>query len=178
MGLGQTLLTIMALMLMGRLIISINTATLESGFTKDMAEYRITGTSLGTSMLEESSALPFDENTIDTTITSVAVTSLSPTLGPENPHETSVDLFDDIDDYNNYVKYDTLENSAIFKTEVIVRYVEADNITKQVNVSASQTFNKEVIVEITSNFLVDYSVDPARPDTLRFKQVFSYWRFR
>jgi hypothetical protein len=60
MGLGQTMLTIMALVLLGRIVLSINTTTLDVGFTKDMAEYRITATSLGTSMLEQTSALAFD----------------------------------------------------------------------------------------------------------------------
>lgn len=175
MGLGQTLLTIMALMLMGRLILSINTMTLDIGFTKDMAEYRITATSLGTSMLEQSSALAFDEKTVDSVATVTTSLTIASNLGPD-AGESTVDDFDDIDDYKNYVRYDTLTNSAIYKTRVLVSYVTISG--SDVVSTTTRTFSKEVIVEVTSDYLVDYSVTPAQADTLRFKQVFSYWYFR
>lgn len=175
MGLGQTMLTIMALVLMGRVILSVNTTTLDIGFTKDMAEYRITATSLGTSMLEQSSALAFDERTVDTAATSTTTLTVAASLGTDAT-ESSADLYDDIDDYNNYTKIDTLTNSAIFKTRVVVSYVDVAG--SAVSTTTTRTFNKEVLVNITSDYLVDYSVTPARPDTLRFKQIFSYWYFR
>ncbi len=175
MGLGQTMLTILALILMGRIIISVNTTTLDVGFTKDMAEYRITATSLGTSMLEQSSALAFDENTVDSSATSTSTLTPKASFGTDAT-ETSVDLYDDIDDYNNYTKIDTLSNSGIFKTRVFVTYV--DIVGSDVVSTTTKTFSKEVSVEITSDYLVDYSVTPNRPDTLRFKQIFSYWYFR
>ncbi|HAP36143.1 MAG TPA: hypothetical protein DCQ28_09475 [Bacteroidetes bacterium] len=175
MGLGQTMLTIMALVLMGRIILSVNSNTLETGFTKDMAEYRITATSLGTSMLEQSSALAFDENTVDSISSSTSSLTISSSFGPDAT-ESAVDLYDDIDDYNNFTRIDSLSNSAIFKTKVRVYYVEISG--SNVVSTTTRTFSKEVIVDITSDYLVDYSVKPARPDTLRFKQIFSYWFFR
>lgn len=175
MGLGQTMLTIMALVLMGRLVLSFNTTILETGFTKDMAEYRITATSLGTSMLEQSSSLAFDERTVDSTAATAAALTARTSFGPDAT-ESNVDLYDDIDDYNNYSKIDSLTNSAIFKTRVTVNYVDISG--SDVITTVTKTFSKEVVVDVTSDFLVDYSVSPARPDTLRFKQIFSYWYFR
>ncbi|MFA5832383.1 MAG: hypothetical protein WDA22_02795 [Bacteroidota bacterium] len=177
MGLGQTMLTIMALMLMGRIILSINTSTLDVGFTKDMAEYRITGTSLGTSMLEQVSALAFDEKTVDTSLTALQASSLtnSISLGRDGG-ETSVNTYDDIDDYNNYITIDSLEHSAIFQTRVTVSYVAVSG--SDIVSTTTKGFSKQVVVNITSDYLVDYSVSPARPDTLRFEQIFSYWSFR
>ncbi|MBI2429150.1 MAG: hypothetical protein HYV29_10210 [Ignavibacteriales bacterium] len=175
MGLGQTMLTIMALMLMGRLILSINSTTLDVGYTKDMAEYRITATSLGTSMLEQSSALAFDERTVDSVASSTTSLTVAASLGTDAT-ESSVDLYDDIDDYNNYMKYDTLTNSAIFKTRVRVAYANVSGT--DIVTTTTRTFSKEIVVEITSDYLIDYSVTPSRADTLRFKQVFSYWYFR
>lgn len=174
MGTGQTMLTIMAMVLMGRVILSVNSTTLNIGFTKDMAEYRITATSLGTSMLEQSSALAFDEKTIDSPVSATSALTTG-TLGPD-AGESNVDLYDDIDDFNGYSKIDTVINSAIFKTKVNVSYViiSGTNIVS----TNTNTFSKEVLVEVTSAFLVDYSVTPPRPDTLRFKQIFSYWYFR
>ncbi len=177
MGLGQTLLTIMALMLMGRLILTINSTTLDSGFTKDMAEYRITATSLGTSFLEYAQAVSFDEATVDTFLTSTQSSSLTAaaSLGAETG-ETSYQTFDDIDDYNNYSRIDTVTNSAIFKTRGKVEYL---SITSSVmSTTTTKTWNKLLTVYVTSDYLVDYSVNPPRPDTLKFQSVFSYWYFR
>lgn len=175
MGLGQTMLTIMALMLMGRIILSINTTTLDSGFTKDMAEYRITATSLGTSMLEETSALSFDEATTDSTIYATSMLTTASNLGPD-AGETTVNDYDDIDDYRNYIRIDTLTNSAVYKTRVLVNYVTISG--SDIVTTTTKGFSKEVVVEVMSDFLVDYSKTPPRPDTLRFKQIYSYWNFR
>ena len=175
MGLGQTLLTIMGLILMGRLILSINRTTLDTGFTKDMSEYRITGTSLGTSMLEKASNLAFDEQSVDAEILAVSSFTANASLG-KDAGETTEATFDDIDDYNNYVSIDTLSTSATFKSRVTVQYISvASNV---ITVSATQQYMKMLTVDVTSDYLVDYSVEPPRPDTLRFKEIFSYWYFR
>lgn len=160
---------------MGRLIITINTTVLDVGFTKDMAEYRITATSLGTSMLEQSSALAFDEATVDSGTTSTASLTAKSSFGPE-ASETDETLFDDIDDYHNFSKIDSLEHSAIFKTKVTVSYITIAG--SNVVPTSSKTFSKEVTVDITSDYLVNFTVTPEQPETLRFKQIFSYWYFR
>jgi hypothetical protein len=177
MGLGQTLLTIMALMMMGRMILMVNTTTLDAGFTKDMSEYRITATSLGTSLLEYANSLAFDEATVDTflLVSEISSLSASASFGPD-AGETDYSLFDDIDDYHNYSRVDTLENSAIFKTRGYVQYL--DHTGNTLFTTTTKNFNKLVTVYVTSDYLVDYSVDPPRPDTLKFQSVFSYWYFR
>ncbi|MBI2429368.1 MAG: hypothetical protein HYV29_11355 [Ignavibacteriales bacterium] len=177
MGLGQTLLTIMALMLMGRLILTVNRTTLDTGFTKDMAEYRITATSLGTSLLESANSLAFDEATVDTFLLSTQISSLTAdaSFGPD-AGETSYTLFDDIDDYDHYTRIDTLSNSAIFKIYGLVQYLDVSGST--LSITTSKKFNKLITVFVTSDYLVDYSVDPPKPDTLKFESVFSYWYFR
>jgi hypothetical protein len=177
MGLGQTLLTIMSLMLMGRLILSTNTGTLNAGYTKDLAEYRITATSLGTSMLEYANALAFDKATADTFVTASRINELtaSNSLGPETG-EVDPSTFNDIDDYNNFYKIDTVANSAIFRTDVSVEFV---NVTSgSISATSSKTFNKQITVKVTSNYLVDYSTDPPKRDTLKFRSIYSYWYFR
>ncbi len=177
MGLGQTLLTIMALVLMGRLVLNVNSSTLDAGFTKDMAEYRITATSLGTSLLESANSLAFDEATVDTFLLESQISSLTDTssFGPDSG-EVNNTLFDDVDDYNGYVKIDTVQNSAIFKVQAKVNYLDVSGST--LSVTAAKRFNKLISVYVTSDYLVDYSVDPPRPDTLVFKSIFSYWYFR
>lgn len=167
----------MALMMMGRLILNVNTMTLDAGFTKDMAEYRITATSLGTSLLEHANSLAFDEATVDTFLLATEIGSLTATASfGADAYETSVELFDDIDDFHNYERIDTLENSAIFKTRGYIEYLQISGST--ISTTASKTFNKMVTVYVTSDFLIDYSVNPPLQDTLEFKSVFSYWYFR
>ena len=96
-------------------------------------------------------------------------------LGPD-AGETTSSLFNDIDDYNNYVKIDTVTNSAIFKTRGKVEYLSVVDST--MSATTTRTWNKLLTVYITSDYLVDYSVKPPRPDTLKFQSVFSYWYFR
>lgn len=169
------MLTIMGLILMGRLILTINTTTLDTGFTKDLSEYRITGTSLGTSMLEKASNLAFDETTVEMEITLASSLTSSGSLGKDAGESTEAQ-FDDIDDYHNYSVTEALTGSATFKTNVTVQYVSI--ASNSISISGSQQFAKLLSVNITSPYLVDYSVDPPRPDTLRFQQIFSYWYFR
>jgi hypothetical protein len=177
MGTGQTLLTIMAMMLMGRLIIGTNASVVNTGSIKDMAEYRITATSLGTSAIEAASALAFDQASVDTFITADRINELTPSgqLGPD-PGETTQAMFNDVDDYNHFSRIDTIPNSAIFKTAVSVSYVNVG--ANQVSVTTGKTFNKLITVYVTSDFLVDYTTTPPKPDTLTFRTVFSYWYFR
>jgi hypothetical protein len=177
MGLGQTMLTIMALTLMSRVILSTNTATLDTGYAKDLAEYRITATSLGTSTLEYANALAFDEATADTFVTSTQSNLLTAaaSFGPD-AGETSSTLYDDVDDYHNYVKVDTIQNSAIFKTTARVEYVSVT--TSSMTVTTTKTFVKQITVEVTSDYMRDNTTTPPTADTLRFKTIFSYWYFR
>lgn len=178
MGLGQTLLTIMALMLMGRLILTINRTILDTGSTKDIAEYRITATSLGTSLLENATYLAFDEATVDTFLTSTQVSSLTPAASfGADAGESSYTQFDDIDDYHNYVKIDTIPNSAIFYTKANVSYLSVTPPSTMAT-STTKSFNKLITVYVTSPYMVNYNLDVPTQDTLVFQSIFSYWYFR
>jgi hypothetical protein len=178
MGLGQTMLTIMALMLLGRLILTVNRTVLETGSTKDVAEYRITATSLGTSLMENAHDLAFDEATVDTFLTSSQSSSLTAaaSFGAE-AGETGYTLFDDIDDYHNYVRVDTVPNSAIFFTSAKIEYIAVTPPTS-FTVTTTRTFNKMITVYVTSPYMMEYSLDIPKQDTLIFQSIFSYWYFR
>ena len=185
MGLGQTLLTIMALMLMGRLILTVNRTTLEAGSSKDIAEYRIAATSLGTSLLENAKDLAFDEATVDTFLTTTQSSSLTAaaSFGPD-AGESSYTSFDDIDDYNGYVKIDTIPNSAIFYTTARVEYLNVSP-PSTVTVTTTKSWNKQITIYVTSPYMVDWTLmdntttpPTPRPDTLKFVSVYSYWYFR
>ncbi|MFA6456292.1 MAG: hypothetical protein WCW40_05665 [Bacteroidota bacterium] len=172
----------MALMLMGRLILTVNRTTLETGSTKDVAEYRITATSLGVSLLESAHDLAFDEATVDTFLTSSQISSLTAaaSFGAETG-ESNYALFDDIDDYHGYIRIDTIPNSAIFMSTARVEYLSVTP-PSTVTTTTTRSFNKLITVYVTSPYMVDYStVDSTETpvqDTLKFQSVFSYWYFR
>ena len=165
MGLGQMLLTIVSTMLLGRVILTINQSTLLAGQTKDMAEYRITATSLGTSMLEQTNGLSFDQITTTMDVLNTSSLTAPSALGPDGSETLAT--YNDIDDYNNYMKMDSINGSSVFKTRVKVDYVQVTGGT--VVTSATQTWSKRVKVYVSSPFL---------EDTLVFQSIYSYWFFR
>ena len=163
MGTGQTLLTIMAMMMLSRLVLSVNTTSAQSGDSIQMAAYRITGTSLGTSMIEEATGMAFDQKSDTVGISNPS--NFSSTLGKETG-EIYPD-FNDFDDFNNLHKVDSLKGSAIFVTDVKVEYVSiASNV---ISVSAIPTYHKRMTVKVSSKSMAD---------TLKFYTIFSYWFFR
>ena len=179
------MLTILALMLMGRLILSVNKTTLETGSSKDIAEYRIAATSLGTSLLEYTNDLSFDEATVDTFLTASQSASLTApaSFGPD-AGETEPALFDDIDDFNGYVRIDTIPNSAIFFSTARVEYLSVTP-PSTIATTTAKTWNKQITIYVTSPYMVDYTLldesttpPTPRPDTLKFVSVYSYWYFR
>jgi len=165
MGTGQTLLTIAAMMMISRMVLSVNSQNAQSGGSIEMAAYRITATSLGTSVIEEASGLHFDELSDSTGISTPSSFTAANKLGPDNGEVYP--NFDDFDDFNGLVKTDSIIGSAVFVTNVTVQYV---NITNNViTVANTQTFNKQITVMVSSKWM---------PDTLKFYNVMSYWFFR
>jgi hypothetical protein len=152
-------------MLLGKVILTINQTTLLAGQTKDMAEYRITATSLGTSMLEQTNGLSFDQITTTMDVLNPSSLTAASSLGPEGAETAAT--FNDIDDYNNYMRMDSISNSAIFKTRVRVEYVQVAGGT--IATASTQTWSKRVKVYVSSPFL---------EDTLVFQSIYSYWFFR
>ncbi len=164
MGTGQTLLTISAMMMLSRMAISVNRSNLEGGSSVEMSAYRITATSIGTSILEEATGLAFDSKSdtvgISTPSSFTAVGSLGPD-GAVYPH------FNDFDDFNGFQHTDSLKGSAIFLTKATVDYVTISGNT--ITTSNTQTYNKRIIVKVSSKWM---------KDTLTFSTVYSYWFFR
>jgi len=165
MGTGQTLLTIMAMMMLSRMALSVNNSNAQSGSSVEMSAYRITATSLGTSIIEEATGLAFDEKSDTVGISNVSNFTAAGALGPESGEKYPA--YDDCDDFNGLHKIDSLQGSAVFVTDVKVEYVTLSGNT--ITVSATQTYNKRITVKVSSKFM---------PDTLVFQNVFSYWFFR
>ena len=191
MGTGQTMLTILAMVMMSRLILVVNENNSNMGEAVKMSEYRITATSLGTSYLEDASGKDFDEKTLPpndpptVTASSCTIPSL---LGVESGEVYP--NYDDFDDFNGLDRLDTLRDlsgkiiTAIYHVRVKVQYVKVVGSTIVVETLAP-TYTKRMTVTITSpqvlkdNF--SYALNTTTPnvqDTLTFTTLFSYWRLR
>ena len=155
----------MAMLMLSRMALSVNNSNAQSGSAVEMSAYRITATSLGTSIIEEATGLAYDQNSDTVGISNVTSFTSAALLGPELGEHYP--MYNDCDDFNGLHKIDSLKGSAIFATDVKVEYV---NITgNAILVSASQTYNKRLTVKVSSKYL---------PDTLVFQTIFSYWYFR
>jgi MSHA pilin protein MshD len=190
------MLTVLAMMLMGRLILMVNENNANMGEAVKMSEYRITATSLATSYLEDAMGKEFDEKTLPPndppTVTAASCTapgSLGPESGEVYPN------YDDFDDYNGLNRLDTLRDlsgriiTAIYRVRGRVEYVKISGSTL-VPETATPTYSKRLTITITSpSILTDnfsYALSPAAgqaapvnvQDTLVFSVVYSYWRFR
>jgi|WetSurMetagenome_2_1015567.scaffolds.fasta_scaffold14641_2 hypothetical protein len=167
MGLGQTLLGVAALALLGTAILMMNNSVLDSGSAIEMTEYVIMATSLGISQVESASGKAFDENTVDSDVGSIS--SLSATLRSDGSETEAT--FDDYDDYNGFTKWvngDTVNfRSANFFIRDSVDYVTISG--NAIVSSASRTYHKRLRVWVSSPFM---------RDTLTFSSVYSYWYFR
>lgn len=111
------------------------------------------------SMMDEIQSKSFDERTVTRPI--MTTDSLSLVLGTD-AGESGVTKFDDVDDYKNHVRSDTLSRLGAFTGSVRISYVSAMNPG---TVSLVRTFSKRVELFVHNSYL---------PDTLSFKHVISY----
>ena len=117
MNLGESFLAIGAMVLLSVLVLSVNNTIFNTGNSLNESKFDILATSIGTSIIEEASNKAFDENTVDTSVTSK--TELSKVLGAEGETHSS---FDDFDDYNGYTGTDSTMPSAVFDCRCRVDY--------------------------------------------------------
>jgi hypothetical protein len=167
MGLGQTMLSIFAMALLGTVILMMNNSALGSGTAVETTQYLIMATSLGISQIESASGKAFDQNTVSSDIASPA--SLTVNLGPETGETEAT--FNDYDDYNGFTKWvngDTVNfRSANFLVQDSVDYVSLSGNT--IVKSSARTYHKRLRVWVSS---------PSMQDTLQFSSIYSYWYFR
>lgn len=164
MNTGQTILTMGALMLFSTLMITMNTSYQTSGDLVIQSELGITASSLAISLIEEATAKAFDKSTDTAIAISTSNLTRPENLGPESgevyPH------FNDFDDYNNLNLTQNVDKVGNFNLKANVVYVEFSTPDSP---AISPTWNKKIIVEVTS---------PDMIDTVKMDYVFSYWYFR
>ncbi len=108
----------------------------------------IAGSNIAISMIEEITLKKYDHNVQSGEVTPVS--GLSTTLGPDGTETGNVLLFDDVDDFNNYSRQDTLPNLGIFNTSVTVGYVHATNPEV---IITTKSYTKRIDVTIANEYL-------------------------
>ena len=172
MGLGQTMMTVLAMGMLATILLTVNSNSGDNNTAVQMSEYRIMAASLATSTVERATGLAFDENTVSSDIAGPSSLTSANSLGEEGVEIDSVEnSFDDFDDYNQFHKWVRGDSagfrSADFRVWSWVDYVAISG--DSVSHSNTQTYNKRIMVFVAS---------PYMNDTLRYSTVYSYWKFR
>jgi hypothetical protein len=169
MGLGQTMMTVLAMGMLATVLLTVNTNTGDNNQAIQMSEYRIMAASLATSTLERATGLPFDQNTVSSNISDP--NSLTHNLGRETGEIDSLEnTFNDFDDYKGFHKW-VKGDSVFFRSADFQVWSDVDYVMIQgdsVISTAGPTYTKRITVYVTS---------PYMNDTLRYSTLYSYWFF-
>lgn len=160
MNLGQSLFAMGALLILSLTILRMNNNILSTDETVMDSKVGILATSIGTSLIEEASKLAFDDKTKTDPVNSLTLLTPVLSLGQETPG-----VFDDFDDFNNYIQHDTIYTIP-FHTQCSVTYIEPANPNTS---TTNRTWHKKLTVKIVSDF---------SRDTLELSTIYSYWYFR
>jgi hypothetical protein len=163
MNTGQTLLTIVAIVLLGSNVVSVNRTFTQHGVILQQTEIGIFGISLGMSIIEEAQGKAFDEITVDSLITNASY--LSSTLGPEAEDTTRL-AFNDFDDYNGWSDSIYVQGVDRFKRWANVCYVDTSDLDGS---SPTRSWSKKLTVFVKAD---------NSQDTVKMCYIFSYWSFR
>jgi len=165
MNTGQTLLTIIAIVLLGSNVVSINRTFTQHGVILQHTEIGIFGVSLAMSVVEEAQGKAFDHNTADSIAIATNELTQVANLGKE-AGETDRTTFNDFDDYNNWRDTVRIEGVDTFFRWARVVYVDTANVNLA---SASRTWHKKMSIFVKGE---------TATDTLQMGYIFSYWSFR
>ncbi len=182
MTLGQQMMVIGAMVLLGILVLNANKTVIETNDIQNTSEFGITAVSLATSLVEEANGKMFDQVIADSTTPALtSPTSLSTTLAKEaGVSYRGVKDFNDFDDFNNLllVFRNPIDSTvvsgadkviivpgirALYTVRCKVCYINPPNLDA---VYGSKTWHKRLTVTVKS---------PSFPDSLVYPTIMSYW---
>ncbi|MCK5571858.1 MAG: hypothetical protein KAJ12_03825 [Bacteroidetes bacterium] len=185
MSLGQMMLVVAAMSILGILVLNANRTVLETNDTQNQSEFGINAVSLATSIVEEAMGKMYDEAIADSNTGELGdpkqLTS-AVGLGKEGAeaHRDGVNDFNDFDDFHNlFLVYKNPVDSLV--TAGADKEIEVPGIrdryfvrTKVVYVTdadpdvavAARTWHKKMSVTVTSS---------TTRDTLVYPALMSYW---
>jgi hypothetical protein len=176
MNTGQTILTCLAIVLLGTNVLDVNRTFLQHGAVLQQTEIGLFGISLATSLLEEAQGKAFDEESMQGLLTSTTQCTPANSLGPGSSESRAV--YDDFDDYNWMTGGPTNDNTVVRADTIKVQDVDTFirwskvcyvDTTSPNTYRAYPTWNKKLTV---------YVKGKSSSDTLKLSYIFSYWSFR
>jgi hypothetical protein len=188
MGLGQTLLVLGAVTILGLIILNAGVTVLTTNETQSTSEFGLTAIALATSLVEEANGKMFDEKIADSlaaTVTDPSDLTPASKLGKETGEHASGSGkgFNDFDDFNGltvvyknpvdsarYTGYDreivVKDIRATFVLRAKVEYVSENNLDMAVSYP---TWHKKLTVTVVS------PNNPSMRDSLVYPTIMSYW---
>ena len=165
MNTGQTMITFGAMILLTIVILNMNRTISNGEDYLNQTRFGLEAIAITTSMIEEISQLPFDEESLDTMKVEKVVTDFTyaNSLGPD-AGETGPYYFDDVDDFKNFTKAETTQQN-IYQVFCDVNYVTEANPGVPVN---TRTFFKKISISV---------VTPLYNDTTTMDYIHGFWYF-
>ena len=162
---GESIISIGAVALLAFTAININNSFVEDDQFFNETRYGLETIALASSVIEEASQLPFDEQSWDSTKIEKLPTdfTIANNLGPDNG-ESVFDDFDDFDDFDGFMKAETTQQN-VYNISCNVVYVDPTNPDIE---SVSRTFFKKLTVSVSSK---------VAGDTLSLSYIHGYWYF-
>ena len=198
MNLGQMMMVIGAIVMLGVLILSTNSTIYQTNDIMYSSEFGVTAISLSTSLVEEAMGKLFDKVVADSNAAALidsTLLTLPGSLGPEAgesyrgyPTGSGLRDFDDFDDFNNlkicyhsevpadadatpgYLQVTVPGIRAKYYVTCTVTYVNPPNLDAPYAVR--QTWHKKITVTVTSPSATGITV---KPDTVTYPAIMSYW---
>ena len=161
MGLSQLILLAGSMVLLGIISLTIYNSFNSKTDSDLYNEAYITASGIAQSIIDQILTKSFDQNTRTTSVSNPSSLTAVASLGPD-AGESSVLQFNDVDDYKNYTRADTMSVLGIFNTQVDVNYVSKMNPDQ---ISAAKTFTKRINIFVTNTYL---------KDTLKIKYATAY----
>ncbi|MEE9430170.1 MAG: hypothetical protein V3V16_03960 [Melioribacteraceae bacterium] len=166
MNTGQMMLGVVALGLLTLVVLNSNKNTITTQDSMIYSKGFIVANTVALSLLDEIASKAYDEEIVNGTsiVNAIDFSSLlKPETGEVYPN------FDDIDDYNNFTKTETVSQMGDFNILVKVEY-----LTDALVPTIVRTYNKNVTVKVTSPTMINQSTGEV--DTLVITSILSQWR--
>ena len=153
------LLTIGALLLLSLFTLTANGLISENERIAEENEYFVTSLSIAQSIIDEAKAKAFDQGTVSTPLDSLIVLTLPINLGPETGEFVpvpdslgtggymSTSFFNDVDDYNGYVRVVDTPRAEGYAATVRVEY---GSPTWPDSILTTSSFCKRMTVSVTN----------------------------
>ena len=192
---ANMMLTIGSILLFGMFLSTSNKLMTGNSQIAAQNEYYIAGLSIAQSVIDEAKTKEFDENTVGKIVSSITGLTTVGSLGRDGGAEATVPSkdtlssrapysstnkgyfsavkFNDVDDYNGYIRIVNTPRAENYQVRVAVNYASA---TFPDSAKASRTFCKTMTVKVTSPFFraIGEVGGVAIPDTLKISYAFTY----